>query len=640
MAVYLPTAAVGNGRVLATLGGAGEIMTFFYPRIDFAQNVHECLPALYVGDPGHGVFLWTFGPQFQRQQHYLPQTNVLVTELRLATPPLTLTFQDFCPPATDALVRVVTITNTGAGDLRGAFLHYFDLNVGEVPVKQAVRYIPDQGCIIQYFRDIAFVVGGTQPGMWRCGKSLDQQAPSSAKSDMYDGHLNGQPEDIGQVDFALGYHLALAPGEQTQIQILISATENSQRSSERFLELRKRGVEELLDATRRHDREWLPQRRLVSVSERLQQAYERALLALALLNDAHEHSFIAAPEFDPHYLRSGGYGYCWPRDAAAAALALEHAGFRDYLAELAEWLVKAQLPSGLWGQRYWTGGHIAASWSLREDFHQIDQSASALYVIATYLTSLPAEAREAAYEEYWEALERAAEALTSSIGTDGWHSPACDLWETSCGAFVYSSAAIYAALQAAAHCAHLTGREEQAAHWQQVAVSVLQAVVASYRDGYFPRGPGDGVVDSSTLGLVVPFGLLSPDEPAHRTMIESHLATIQARLTGHLDGGTGIRRYEGDGYLGGVIGCVNTLWAAWVCLRLAQAYRGENDAKSAHYQQQALDYLDFCLDHATPTGLLPELIGTDPSTPYWAAPHSWASGLLIECVLALDELGA
>ncbi len=66
MGIYLPTSAVGNGRVLATLGSAGEIMTFFYPRIDFAQNIHECLPALYIGEPGHGLFAWTFEPKFQR----------------------------------------------------------------------------------------------------------------------------------------------------------------------------------------------------------------------------------------------------------------------------------------------------------------------------------------------------------------------------------------------------------------------------------------------------------------------------------------------------------------------------------------------------------------------------------------------
>ena len=69
-------------------------------------------------------------------------------------------------------------------------------------------------------------------------------------------------------------------------------------------------VEELLNATIQHNCEWLAQRREVSVGQRLQEAYQRALLALALLCDAYEHSFIAAPEFDPHYLHCGGYGYC------------------------------------------------------------------------------------------------------------------------------------------------------------------------------------------------------------------------------------------------------------------------------------------------------------------------------------------
>ncbi len=643
MAIYLPTAAVGNGRVLATLGGAGEIMTFFYPRIDFAQNIHECLPALYLGAPGHGVFMWTFGPQFRRQQHYLPQTNIVITELELPTPPVILTFQDFCPPQSDALVRTVTVRNTGRGRLEGVFLHYFDLNLGEVAVKQAVRYVPDEGYVIQHFRDVAVTVGGTRPGMWRCGKSIDQHAPSSAKSDMYDGHLDGQPEDIGQVDFALGYHLDLAPGQETEIEILIVGARSLQPPAQQFLQLCAEGIPGLLTRTIEHDKNWLAQRQPASVSPRLQEAYQRALLAMTLLWDAREHSFIAAPEFDPHYLRCGGYGYCWPRDAAAAALALEHAGFTGYLPRLAGWLARVQLPSGLWGQRYWSQGQTAASWSLREDFHQIDQSASALYVLATYLAALPADAREAACAQYWETLEQAGQALAASVGQDGWHIPACDLWETYCGAFAYTNAAIYGALRAAAQCARLCRCDELAARWDEVAHAIQQATLASYGDGYFPRGQRasgetDPVVDSSTLGLVEPFGLLSPHNPDHRQIIESNLATIQAQLTLNLDGGAGIRRYEGDSYLDGAVGCVNTLWAAWVCLRLAQAYRDENTPKSAHYRQQALDYLDFCLDHTTATGLLPEIIGPNPDTSCWAAPHSWASGLLVECILALDKL--
>ncbi len=640
MGIYLPTAAVGNGRVLATLGSAGEIMTFFYPRIDFAQNIHECLPALYLGEPGHGLFTWTFEPRFQRSQHYLPQTNVLTTELKLAMPPLTLTFQDFCPPDTDALVRTVTVRNLGNGPLRGAFLHYFDLNLGEVALKQAVRYAEDEGCILQYFRDVVLAVGGTRPDMWRCGKSIDQQSPGSAKSDMYDGHLNGQPEDIGQVDFAVGYHLQLEPGQEREIQILISAAQSSQRSSQQFRELREHGVPKLLDATTQQNRRWLVQRRTVSVSDKLEAAYQRALLALSILYDTHENCFIAAPEFDPHYLRCGGYGYCWPRDAAVAAIALHRAGFSDYLEGQARWLTRTQLPSGRWAQRYWTDGKMAASWSLREDFHQLDQSASAVHLLATYLLTTPKKGQVAGTQDCWEALQHGAEALVASVGDDGWHYPACDLWETYRGRFVYTEAAIYAALRTAAVCAKAAGHQPRAQQWGAVAERVQQAVIAAYRDGYFPRGRSSGedsIVDSSTLGVVVPFGLLQVDNPDHREMIESNLETIQRRLTTQLNDGEGIRRYEGDGYLGGTIGCVNTLWAAWVGLRLAQADKN-NSTRCEEYKQQAIAYINFALEHATATGLLPELIGTQSDTPYWAAPHSWASALLVECVLALDAL--
>ncbi len=642
MGIYLPTAAVGNGRILVTLGGAGEIMAFFYPRIDFAQNIHECLPAVYVGEPGHGLLSWTFEHRWHRQQHYLPQTNVLITELKLATPPLELTFQDFCPPDTDALVRTVTVTNLGDGTFHGAFLHYFDLNLGEVALKQAVRYVPDEGYIIQYFRDVVLTVGGTPPDMWRCGKSIDQQSPSSAKHDLYDGHLNGQPEDIGQVDFAVGYHLQLAAGQGQEIQILMSAAQSSERSSQHFRKLYARGVPELRDATIQHNRRWLARRQAVSVSDKLEEAYERALLALSMLYDLHEKCFIAAPEFDPHYLHCGGYGYCWPRDATMAALALHRAGFSEYLEGQAQWLTRTQLPSGLWAQRYWTEGKTAASWSLREDFHQLDQSASAVHLLATCLLGVPERRQEAEAQKYWEAIQRGAEVLVASVDDNGWHYPACDLWETYRGSFVYTEAAIYAALQTAASCAEAVGHQHQAQRWRAVAERIQQAVIAAYSNGYFPRGRNDGedpIVDSSTLGLFVPFGLLQADNLAHREMIESNLATIQKRLTVQLNNGEGLRRYEGDGYLGGAVGCVNTLWAAWVCLRLAQDYTNDNSSNKANkYKQQGIDYINFALDHTTATGLLPELIGTEPDTPYWAAPHSWASGVLIECILALDAL--
>ncbi len=639
MPVYLPTAAIGNGRVLATLGGSGELMTFFYPHLDFAQNVREALPALYIGDPGHGVFHWTFEPAFRRRQAYLPATNLLRTELALATPPLSLVLEDFCPPDTTSLVRRVLITNLGEALLHGTFFHYFDLRLREVCGKQAVRWDEQHSFVLQYFRDTVIALGGTHPDLWRCGKSLDPTGPQSAKSDLYDGHLNGQPEDIGQVDFAVGYRLNLAPGQERALDLFLCAEVNPQRTSVHLQELVERGYGGLRAATVESDRRWLAQGRPVPTG-RLQAAYERALLSLRLLVDEPSGAVLAAPEFDPAYERSGGYGYCWPRDASWAVESLHRAGYPHYTRRLADWYAAHQLPDGFWGQRYWCRGQLAPSWALREDFLQLDQCGAALLTLCQAAQEVAdAERREV----YRRAVMRGTEALLGKVQA-GWHTQACDLWETYCGSFVYTNAALACALEAAAHCAEEGSDPETAHRCREQVQQMREATLSLYTGEYFPRGRwSDGhvdlSVDTSTLGLVAPFALLDLTDPAQREMAESNLATIRTRLGQDLGGKRGLRRFEGDAYLGGVIGCVNTLWAALVSLKLARAWQGEDAEKSRAHREQALADLDFCLAHATPTGLLPELIGLQPDAPYWAAPHAWASALLVDCVHELEGLG-
>ena len=102
----------------------------------------------------------------------------------------------------------------------------------------------------------------------------------------------------------------------------------------------------------------------------------------------------------------------------------------------------------------------------------------------------------------------------------------------------------------------------------------------------------------------------------------------------------GLRRFEGDAYLGGVVGCVNTLWAAQIYLRLAQAEQGDKPGEARDFRNRAVDYIRLSLARATPTGLLPELIGLQPDTPYWAVPHGWASALMVHCLHLLDATQA
>jgi len=119
-------------------------------------------------------------------------------------------------------------------------------------------------------------------------------------------------------------------------------------------------------------------------------------------------------------------------------------------------------------------------------------------------------------------------------------------------------------------------------------------------------------------------------------MALDNLATIEAALLHETPAGPAIRRYVGDAYLGGTVGCVNTLWAALIKLQLAGAVLGDDPELAHQLATSARAFIQTSLAHATPAGCLPELMAAD-EFPWWAAPHAWASALLVKCALAYDR---
>lgn len=644
MPVYLPTAAVGNGHMLATLGASGEIMAVFYPHIDFAQNVHEALPFIYTGEPGRGKVIWLWDSSFIRSQRYVPGTNILTTTLRGAEPRIDIEVNDFIPaseihPPSTAFIRTVTITNNSGQEFRGAFGHYFDLRLGEVAGKQAVRYDYGTGRFWQYFRDVAVVVGGDVPDQVRCGKA-GYDNDRSAKHDLLDGHLNGQPEDIGDVDFAHLFQLQLAPAQSRMITVILMFDRTLHAAETAYGRLIEQGVPQLRAATEEFWAKRLARRHPVKVDTYLEEAYQRALMMLTILQDAETGSFVAAPEFDPRYDHCGGYGYCWPRDASESADALVAAGYSEPRERLVKWYLRSQLPDGRWGQRHWAEGPIASSWSLRDGFHQLDQSAAALLTICQWTLSEPSK-RSARIIESFASIEAAANALAGMVDDRGFHTPACDLWETFEGIFAYTNAAFSVSLKAAAECAMAKVDEDAARRWAMAAERTRKATLSLFDGHHFARGLHnggdiDGTVDTATLGLVAPFSIIDLRNPDERDMVVRNLATIEGTLGRHTALGPALIRYVGDGYLGGTVGCVNTLWAAQIKLKLALAIAADAPAEAHKHVEEALAYIHTALNHATVAGCLPELMAAR-EFPYWAAPHGWASGLLIKCVLLIDR---
>ncbi len=645
MPVYQPNAVVGNSQVLVTLGSHGELMTFFYPHIDFSQNLHEGMPAVYFlsGEGRAGRLVWTFDDGWESGQHYVGRTNIVETRLTHTASGLGLTITDLVHPEECALLRRFVATNASQKPIRAKLFQYLDVQLGEVEHKNAVHFHAERSLGVAYWRNICFAIGGSAFDEYGCGRA-SAGSQDSAKRQLGQGALNRQSEEIGDVDVAVGWDIFLNAGESTSRDLIVAADSNEIAAVARADGLRDLGWDAVLGWTRARWEEHVQKAVSIDIEDDLAEAYYRSLLAIDLLADPVTGSILAAPEFDPFFERSGGYGYCWPRDAVEVCLAMEAAGFPDYLARFLRWAKRTQRPEGYWEQRYWLSGERGPAWCTSEGSLQIDQTASVLFAMGRHARALEGPQRLAFLEEVWDCARKAAEYLTESISPDTrLHVPAFDLWETFRGSFTYSNAAIAAALSEAAYLARHSGHNSLAERWASAAEAVKNAVMSRLWQGdHFARGVGvdgelDRRADASVVGMVTPFEFLRLDDPRERDMAGRCLESLARELARHADGAETILRFSNDGYAGGGPGALTTLWFARGLLRLALA-PGTDSATRAGYRARAVASMRAVLQAGTSTGLLPEMMGSGPGS-HWAAPHAWTMAAFIMACLLLDRLG-
>jgi GH15 family glucan-1,4-alpha-glucosidase len=240
-----------------------------------------------------------------------------------------------------------------------------------------------------------------------------------------------------------------------------------------------------------------------------------------------------------------------------------------------------------------------------------------------------------------EMVRLAADYLISRLTERGVHGNAFDTWETFIGSFTYSNAAIYAAFVTA----HRVLDDEK---YAQAAARVKSGVLEHFvrEDNGYPflvrgfdaQGQDDATVDSASLGAIDPFELLDLNNERELQIAEGTLRAITEKLDVEWMGGRAIRRFEGDTYVGGVPACVNTLWMARCCLKVANRLDEINRREDAQeLTQRAQTYLQTVLRRSTTTGLLPELMQGPTGQPFWAAPHGWAMSSFVSGTLALAK---
>ena len=607
---YRPAAVLGNGSLLATVSARGEIERMFWPNVDHGQHLGE----LRLGLEVDGELRWLDEEPFSWNQDYANGSSVLCTTAAAGDASVEIT--DLVTPGEPVLARGVQ------SSVPGRLVVQSRPSLDGDPRSVAAYVDPATGALVFYVRGVALAL--TLVGS-DVAASLREANGAAAVDDIVVHRAPVEGCLSGAIDREAGALVLAAFGATPDEAIA------------RLARPAAVGFELLADERKSYDREAIALAEPAAADvPGLPDLYARSLLVLEQLTDRETGATIAAPEFDPDFEQSGGYGFVWPRDLAYVVLGFLAAGRGDLVRPALRWLAREQAPEGLWLQRYWTDGSLAPSWGL----HQVDETGIVLF---SYEAAWRALGDAALDRELWPSARAAGDFLCAFIDPEtGLPLPSVDLWEQSDGQHSYTAAATYGGLAA---CAAMAARHEPAlAPGYLEAATRVQAAIEDHlwseRHGRYLRtrwaarsdelgdrpppiferrlryptrtvrsaDPEDARVDSSLLGLAWPFRAVDPDAPRMR-------ATTDAveRALALPDGG--VLRHEGDDYAGGNPWLISTLW-----LGLAKRQLGDDPGI-----ERALEY---ALARKTALGLLPEQVTPD-GKPAWVVPLGWSHAMLM-----------
>lgn len=629
---YLIDSVIGNGRILAGLDKNGELVRAFWPTIDYAQHVNRTLSGVRIN--GSSIH-WMNDRQFEHDQQYIPDTNIVQTVSHSASLSLQVRLTDYAVPDVDVMVRHYHVTNVGSEPMELDFVYISDFHMEESPLYQSVLYDEAVDAIAHYRRFYWAMVGG-------------QEKPYGFQVGNVKDHLNERRFHGGSImlgsDAAQVWTRSVEPGQSAEFTVYVAFGQNREETSVRLSQVRSMGHAQLLAVTRQHAADFLAKaHRIETGDERLDALYRRSLLVFSLMADDVHGGLIAAPEFDPFFTRCGGYGYCWGRDAAYITTAIDKAGYTEIGKKFYRWAMRVQDTDGSWDHRHYMNGTLAPAWG-----YQADEPASILWGMwRHYVISQDEEF----LRECWPSMQKGAEHLIGTIDSEtGCPGPSMDLWEERFGQHTYSSAAVAAALLAASEAAKHLGHDAESERYAKAGETIRTAVEGQFNPAknswyrginlhlkqadYEKRMAEDGdvrtrldrhgyqqyvtaydpVVDASLLGISYPFALFDADHPA----VTATSDAVKQRCTQPEVGG--IRRYEDDHYIGGNPWILTTLWHALEANR-----RGE--------KEKVKDALEWVLQHQTETGLLPEQVDKDTGGPAWVVPLTWSHAMYVLTII-------
>lgn len=640
---------LGNGHLLVNFDKNYNLRDIYWPHV--GQELHTAGDISHTGVWVEGRFSWLDDSAWQREMIYEPETLVTHVTLTHSDLQLELFFHDCVDFARPILLRHVEVNNRADHPREVRLFFHYDWHIWDSADGNTVFYHPATSALVAYKRRAYFLMNGqvgsgehTRVGVssWATGVKEFNGAQGTWR-DAEDGELGRNPIAQGSVDGTLALHLPTLPaGGSATAHHWLTVGSNLPTVVELDTLVRTRGAESFVMRTRNYWRSWVNKQPedFADLAPELVDLYKRSLLILRTQID-HDGAIIAANDADVEHFSSDSYSYMWPRDGALVANALNHAGYAEVTdgfftfcnAVLTEngYLLHKYNPDHSWGSSWhpWIEAGGQPQLPIQED-----ETALVLYSLWQHYLNF--SDIEFIAPHYHSLVVPAADFLSTYRET---HTrlpgPSYDLWEERHGILSYTTAAVYAGLDAAAHFAHLFGDEQPAQTYEQAATEIKQAALRFLWDeerGHFLRMitvdvdgtiHKDTTLDSSLCGLFQ-FGMFSPqDREIERTMQQLEQALWVRAPAG------GMARYENDYYYQVTHDLNQAQGNPWfICTLWLAQYRIAH-AQTLDELRQALPLLEWTRARALASGVMAEQVHPFTNEPLSVSPLTWSHAELV-----------
>jgi GH15 family glucan-1,4-alpha-glucosidase len=631
---------ISNGKFALALDDKACIRDVYFPYVGLENHAvgHPFRFGVWVD----GRFEW-INEDWNVVTTYMPETLTSRCKIEKASFDVEMEVNDAVYHSEQIFLRKIKVSNMGGRkhEVRLFFTH--DFHIYGYEAGDTAFFEPQINAIVHYKGKRYFLVGGASGG-----KSFYQYAVGHKEiegregtwRDCEDGQLSFNAVAQGAVDSAVSFQLEIPPNGYSVVHYWIACGTSLKEVSVLDSVVKNVGVEQMLLEVENYWSAWLSRLRLdlnilpISVAR----LYKRSLLLMRAHVD-HQGGFLASLDSDIIGVHRDTYSYIWPRDGAMAALAFTSAGFTDVAARFFSFCHRVIGEDGFFRHKYLPDGSLGSTWHALIDAAghfqlpiQEDETASVLY--ALWKCYERAGNLEFVSEVYDKLVVKSADFMMNYRDPDT-HlpKPSFDEWEEKVGIFTSTTAAVCAALDAAAKFAKVfydSNRQETLA---EASIQTKGAMIKNLYDphlnrfikGIYPNGDRDITLDSSISTVFAYEVLEARDERVGNTM---------DALTGNLwvktDVG-GLARYQNDHYR---MASPSTLGNPWFIstLRLARWHIAK--ASTANELAKSMEILKWTVKNALPSGALSEQLDPYSGKPISATPLLWSHS---EFVLAVSE---